>query len=51
MFFVVQFQLLIWTLILSAVYVVDFLIVLQVLTWLPGFSAADRVAGGRRPGS
>jgi hypothetical protein len=57
MFFVLQFQLLIWMLIFSTStvvvpimsYVVDFLIVFQVLTFLPGFSAADRAAGGRRP--
>jgi hypothetical protein len=50
MFFLLQFQLLIWALILSAFDVADFVIVFQVLTWLPGFSAPDREAGGRRPG-
>jgi hypothetical protein len=52
MFFVVQFQLLIWMLIFSTSTVVvsimsdvvDFLIVFQVLTFMPGFSAAGRGA-------
>jgi hypothetical protein len=53
MFFLLQFQLLIWiaiastsTLIfVSMSYVVDLIIIFQFLTFLPGFSAAGRGSG------